>query len=231
MRKSFASKELKCYRGPENSYTVEFVWYDDSTQIDSMISWLLTASCLRGYWTGFHDKDFKDDGTPDKPHFHTVCYLTRKMTQEEANSWLIRTECPALKPVNPNGLNKFCMWGDIRDAVRYLEHLDCKDHSKPRYDNLAPFEGLSIDNAEKWLKTPLYASKIDSVTRDPEASRKTKGILILLDIIHEQGISTFTELLCFCRDDAMLVRAIRENVYLLNKLLQESLDTTIKYSK
>lgn len=206
-------------------------WYPTSTKIEDVILWHEhLPSPVRGYWTGYHDQDTKVDGSPAEPHFHGVYWLKDTKTEKEWATWLIKNECPMVYPVNENGIKRFAIWDDVRAAVRYLEHLD-EDECKHRYDSLAPYEGLSMDDAKHWLRTPLTASHSGSRRHDFESDRDSRSIMDVLDVIHEKDIGTMTELLCYCREDWLLIHCIRKNPYLIKQLLGELYDTTAKYTK
>lgn len=72
-----------------------------------------------------HDKDFKEDGTPDKPHFHCIFdFGTSKKSEKYVRELFQAFDIP--KPLPCNNVNK---------AVQYFVHLNDKDkYQYPRED-------------------------------------------------------------------------------------------------
>lgn len=204
------------------------LWYFDSTNARKMKRWCQAQHGLKGYYTVIHNKGGKARvyAEHDKTHAHTVFWLKNERTFEEVARLLVRTECPAVQPVNPNGVKIIEMYGDVRDAFRYILHLDQDDKEQ----GLTVWNAITDDPENKipvWSSAPVYSSKAKE-RKNEDDDRNSISMVALADFIEDNCIMTFTQLIRAISNDAMMLRFVRENVALTRELIKDSKENIVK---
>lgn len=199
-----------------SSRAVMLEFWQDSTSLDDMSSWL--QSCLLcgliGYWGAFHDSD-----PGKKPHFHVVLWFQTAKSSIQCAKWLIKHQCPCVFPVNPNGVHAFFFYDRIESAVRYLLHVGSQD--KFQYSHFEECLCSDLDKVKPWLDTPLIsgagsgalASDFDSL-----------ALVSLAPFIVEHRCSSWHRLFSEAKCDPALIRCIRRHPSIVRCLVEEYKD-------
>lgn len=81
------------------------------------LKYVLSEAVIPALVSPLHDKDFKDDGTPAKPHYHVVIFFEKPVRYKQVLEQL-RIGCGF------ESLNYLQPVANLRAMMRYLVHLD-----------------------------------------------------------------------------------------------------------
>ena len=133
-----------------------FIMYPDSAPEgwrEELISYGI-QTCI----SPLHDKDFKDDGTPKKPHYHIILQFPGP-----AYSKQVRDICESMNGFMEVRDEKARVY-DIRRATRYQAHMDEKNKYHYNPGEIMAYNGFDlaimykVSQAEKY---ELIADMID----------------------------------------------------------------------
>lgn len=95
----------------------------------------------------YHDKDLKEDGSPDEPHYHILLCLYTQRYKSSVKNWFKRFENADGDLINT--LAQVC--DDVPDYYRYLTHSDKKSKDKGKYRyNKGDIKGVNLDYFGKY---------------------------------------------------------------------------------
>lgn len=140
-----------------------FVFYPESApeNWDDVISdWLVVC-----YVSPLHDKDVKDDGTLDKPHYHGVLVFEGPKSYGQVLEMVKDLGCSTVKPAN-----------SLSGSIRYLCHMD---HPKKYQYDLSDIKIYGHADL-----SPIY-EKTRSESKD--------SLIYLINIIRREGFLEFSE--------------------------------------
>lgn len=195
-----------------NFLTLTYV--EDRERIEHLAS-LVMFGQFQVCWC-IHDKDVLDDGTPDKPHCHTVVHLNNGMTPSAfCQNFMIRErmvrQCSVGEEVE-----------DLDGALLYMIHADKKSRSQGKYQySLSSIKG-------PWAK---YASQriLDLLNRKKDVIQKEADSFLAIQCFIDSSLYLSTSQLaswcaqnghwaCFRRASGVFRDILREHNEYLDKL-------------
>lgn len=121
-----------------------------------------------------HDRDFNEDGTPKKPHWHCLVMFSSLKSYQQVKEITDRISATAPQIVhNPKG------------NVRYFLHKDNPEKAQYMQEDMKAFNGFNIP---KFLLTEEEAENLDLETLGE-----------IYAFIEEQGITEFHEINTYAR--------------------------------
>lgn len=127
---------------------------------------------IQGFISPLHDKDVSADGTPKKPHYHVMLMFEGKKSDDQVKEIFDSIGGVGLLHIE-----------SIRGYARYLIHID--DPNKAQYSE---DDVISICGADYY---GICSLAID----------KYRVIGEIINFIQEKQISSYRQLLLYCRDN------------------------------
>ncbi len=119
-----------------------------------------------------HDKDVQKDGvTPKKAHWHVILKFSGKKSFSQ-----IKGICDALNSPIPQVI------GELRDAIRYLAHMDDPDKYQYNIDEIETFGGFDMSIAFK-----------------PTADEREQYLAEMCDWVDDNNVTEFTALVRYAK--------------------------------
>lgn len=118
-----------------------------------------------------HDKDVNKDGSPKKAHWHVILRFTGKKSYSQIKGITDSLNSPIPEVV-----------GEIRDATRYLAHLDDPDKYPYNIDDIETFGGYDL-----------------SVAFKPTADEREQYISEMCDWVDDNNVTEFTVLVRYAK--------------------------------